>query len=182
MQSPAIRQLAVTPQQAWSALNDPEVVKTCLPGAANIAALVGDAVPLHSGSIAFEVLGGHGAVQGTLQVQLTPTADNAACSIHCNATIQADGATDQEAAARATAEDFLTRFGKEAQRRYPAFTPGHHTLEPAEVDDGFESTLMTYDTPTSRAGSTLYKDDKKFPAWVWPVGILVLVVLWWLSR
>lgn len=182
MQPPAIRQLAVTPQQAWSALNDLEVVKTCLPGAANIAALVGDGVPLHSGSIAFEVLGGTGAVQGALQLQLTPAADNATCSISCNATIQADGTTDPEAAARATAEDFLTRFGKEVQRRYPAFTPGHHAPEPADVDDGFESTLMTYDTDPDRAGSPLYKDDKKFPAWVWPVGILVLVTLWWLSR
>lgn len=51
-----------------------------------------------------------------------------------------------------------------------------------EADDGFESTLMAEDTPSTRANSPLYKDDKKFPGWVWPVGIVVLVVLWWLSR
>ena len=41
---------------------------------------------------------------------------------------------------------------------------------------------MAEDTPSTRANSPLYKDDKKFPGWVWPVGIVVLVVLWWLSR
>jgi hypothetical protein len=59
--------------------------------------------------------------------------------------------------------------------------PPAATAQP-EVDDGFESTLMAEDTPSTRANSPLYKDDKKFPGWVWPVGIVVLVVLWWLSR
>ena len=51
-----------------------------------------------------------------------------------------------------------------------------------EACGGCESTLMAGDTSSDRANSPLYKDDKKFPGWVWPVGIVVLVVLWWVSR
>ena len=49
-------------------------------------------------------------------------------------------------------------------------------------EDDFASTLMTDQPPAGRAGSALYKDDKKFPAWVWPVLALVLLGLWWLTR
>ena len=49
-------------------------------------------------------------------------------------------------------------------------------------EDDFASTLMTDQPPAGRAGSALYKDDKKFPTWVWPVLALVLLGLWWLAR
>ena len=61
----------------------------------------------------------------------------------------------------------------------PAAKPA---MPPPEIDDGFESTLMADEAPSSRAGSALYQDDKKFPRWVWPVGIVLVLVLWWLFR
>ena len=66
----------------------------------------------------------------------------------------------------------------------PTIPPAAKPAPPAqsEIDDGFEATLMADETPSTRAGSPLYQDDKKFPRWVWPVGILVLVGLWWLFR
>ena len=62
--------------------------------------------------------------------------------------------------------------------------PIHPAAPPAkpQVDDGFEPTLIAEEAPPPHAGSPLYQDDKKFPRWVWPVVILVLLGLWWLSR
>ena len=36
MDMQANRQLAITQQQAWDALNDPEVLKVCIPGCINV--------------------------------------------------------------------------------------------------------------------------------------------------
>ena len=38
MEMQASRQLAVTQQQAWDALNDPEVLKVCIPGCDKVEA------------------------------------------------------------------------------------------------------------------------------------------------
>jgi uncharacterized protein len=92
------RQLAVTQQQAWEALNDPEVLKTCIPGCDKVEATgenqyaigmalkigpvsakfagkiaLSDIVPPHSYNIAFDGQGGvagHG--KGSAAVKLEP--------------------------------------------------------------------------------------------------------------
>lgn len=64
----------------------------------------------------------------------------------------------------------------------PAAKPAVAPPAKPEIDDGFESTLMADEAPSPRAGSPLYQDDKKFPRWVWPVGIVLVLVLWWLFR
>ena len=82
-----------------------------------------------------------------------------------------------DALAASLVDDFLARLGVEVQIQHPP--AGADT----EIDqDDFASTLMTEQPPAGRAGSALYKDDKKFPQWVWPVLALVLLGLWWLAR
>ncbi len=98
MDMQASRQLAVTQQQAWDALNDPEVLKRCIPGcdkveatgenqyAVGVAVKIGpvsakfagkitlsDIVPPQSYTITFDGQGGAaGFGKGNAQVTLTP--------------------------------------------------------------------------------------------------------------
>jgi len=103
MDMQASRTLAVTQQQAWDALNDPEVLKLCIPGcdkvepsgenqyAISMALKIGpvsakfggkinlsDIVPPRSYTITFEGQGGAaGFGKGDAKVNLTPLADGA---------------------------------------------------------------------------------------------------------
>lgn len=196
------RQLAVTQQQAWDALNDPEVLKTCIPGcdkieatgdnqyAIGMAVKIGPVSSRFAGKISLEDIqppssytlrfDGQGGVagfgKGTAQVQLSPS--DTGCTMAYTANAQVGGKIAQlgqrliDGAAKSMAEDFFKRFDEEMQRRYPQ----------ADTDDGFAPTLIADDAPAGHAGSPLYQDDKKFPAWVWPVGILVVLGLWWYFR
>jgi carbon monoxide dehydrogenase subunit G len=106
------RHLAVTQQQAWDALNDPQVLKVCIPGCDKVeptgehqysvamALKIGpvsakfagkitlsDIVPPESYTIAFDGSGGvAGFGKGSAQVRLTPLPSDAAgqesCELH----------------------------------------------------------------------------------------------------
>jgi len=97
------RQLAVTQQQAWDALNDPEVLKRCIAGCEKVEAIgedqyaigmalkigpvaarfngkikLADLVPPQSYTLTFDGQGGAaGFGKGTASVTLTPSADGA---------------------------------------------------------------------------------------------------------
>jgi len=150
MDMQASRRLAVTQQQAWDALNDPEVLKLCIPGcdkveatganqyAVGMALKIGpvsakfagkitlsDIVPPHSYTISFEGQGGaagHG--KGSAQVKLTP--EEGGCELSYTVHAQVGGKVAQlgqrliDGAAKSMAEDFFKRFDDEMQRRYPA--------------------------------------------------------------
>ena len=208
MEMQASRTLAVTQQQAWEALNDPEVLKLCIPGCDKVEAsgenqyavamalkigpvsakfagkiTLADIVPPESYTIAFDGSGGvAGFGKGTAQVRLEPAPADASglstCELHYTVHATVGGKIAQlgqrliDGAAKSMAEDFFKRFDEEMQRRYPQ----------ADADDGFAPTLIADDAPAGHAGSPLYQDDKKFPAWIWPVGILVVLGLWWYFR
>jgi len=113
MEMQGSRALAITQQQAWDALNDPEVLKLCIPGCDKVEATgdnqyaVGVAVkigpvsakfagritlseinPPHSYTISFDGQGGAaGFGKGNAQVQLAPPAEGAGCVL--NYTVQA---------------------------------------------------------------------------------------------
>jgi carbon monoxide dehydrogenase subunit G len=111
------RELAVTQQQAWDALNDPEVLKACIPGcekveatgenqyALGLAVKVGpvsarfsgriqlqDVTPPESYTMVFEGQGGAaGFGKGTATVQLAPLAEGMACKLDYSAHAQVGG-------------------------------------------------------------------------------------------
>ena len=111
------RHLAVTQQQAWDALNDPAVLKVCIPGcdkiepvaenqyAIGMAVKVGpvaarfngkitlaDVLPPNSYTIAFEGQGGPaGFGKGTARVNLAPAAEGAGCELGYTANAQVGG-------------------------------------------------------------------------------------------
>lgn len=192
MDMQASRDLAVTQQQAWDALNDPEVLKTCINGcdrleptgegqyAVGMALKIGpvsakfagsitlsDVVPPESYTLAFEGKGGPaGFGKGNAQVRLTPAA--AGCTLHYTVHAQVGGKVAQlgqrliDGAAKNMADDFFRRFDEEMQRRYPA------------AEGAAAVPAVTPPAAASRAA---------VPLWVWGVGAaLVLLVGWWLSR
>ena len=111
------RALAITQQQAWDALNDPEVLKLCIPGCDKVEAAgenqyaVGVAVkigpvsakfagkitlseinPPNSYTITFDGQGGAaGFGKGNAQVQLTPPAEGAGCVLSYTVQAQVGG-------------------------------------------------------------------------------------------
>ena len=186
MDMQASRQLAVTQQQAWDALNDPEVLKVCIPGcdkveptgdqqyAIGMALKIGpvsakfngkitlsDIVPPSSYTISFEGQGGpagHG--KGNAKVQLTPT--DAGCELAYTVHAQVGGKVAQlgqrliDGAAKGMAEDFFKRFDEEMQRRFPAPAAPGAVVAPVVAA------------------------NPKTPIWIWVAGVLVLAAVWWL--
>ena len=148
MEMQATRSLGVTQQQAWQALNDPEVLKLCIPGCDKVEATadneydigmalrigpvsakfkghisLSDIVPPASYRISFEGQGGPaGFGKGQAQVQLTPNAGG--CELAYSVTASVGGKVAQlgqrliDGAARSLAEDFFRRFDEEMQRRH----------------------------------------------------------------
>ena len=192
MDMKASRQLAVTQQQAWDALNDPEVLKTCIPGcdkveataenqyAVGMALKIGpvsakfsgkitlsDIVAPSSYTISFEGQGGpagHG--KGNAQVRLTP--NESGCELAYTVHAQVGGKVAQlgqrliDGAAKGMAEDFFKRFDEEMQRRYPAPVVADAAAAPGS------------------AVTPVVSPNPKTPLWVWVAGVLVLAVVWWL--
>lgn len=117
MEMQGSRALAITQQQAWDALNDPAVLKVCIPGcdkleptgenqyAVGVAVKIGpvaarfagkfslsDVVPPHSYTIGFDGQGGAaGFGKGTSKVLLTPQEAAAGCVLDYTVQAQVGG-------------------------------------------------------------------------------------------
>lgn len=148
MEMQGSRQLAITQQQAWEALNDPAVLKICIPGCDKVEAIgdtqyavamavkigpvsakfagkitLSDIVPPASYTISFEGQGGAaGFGKGSSKVTLTP--NDTGCELGYTVNAQVGGKVAQlgqrliDGAAKSLAEDFFKRFDAEMQRRY----------------------------------------------------------------
>jgi carbon monoxide dehydrogenase subunit G len=117
MEMQGSRRLAVSQQQAWNALNDPEVLKACIPGcdkveatgenqyAIGMAVKIGpvsarfagriqltDVLPPNSYTLNFEGQGGAaGFGKGAAQVSLAPPAEGGGCELTYTAQAQVGG-------------------------------------------------------------------------------------------
>ena len=193
MDMQASRQLAVTQQQAWDALNDPEVLKACIPGcdkveasgenqyAIGMALKIGPVSAKFSGKItlseinppasyklAFEGQGGPaGFGKGSAAVTLTPDADGCELSYTVNATVGGKvaqlGQRLIDGAAKSMAEDFFKRFDEEMQRQHP---------------DSYTAKVVMGDVdaePVSRA------QNAGIPMWVYIAGTALLALVIWLG-
>ncbi len=143
------RQLAITQQQAWEALNDPAVLKACIPGcdkveatgenqyAIGMALKIGPVSAKFSGKITlseinpptsykinFEGQGGPaGFGKGDSAVTLSPNADGCELAYTVHASVGGKiaqlGQRLIDGAAKMMAEDFFKRFDDEMQRQHP---------------------------------------------------------------
>jgi len=184
------RLLAITQQQAWDALNDPEVLKTCIAGCdkversgenqftVGVAIKIGpvsakfsgkialaDMVPPHSYTLSFEGQGGPaGFGKGSAKVQLTPTAAGTDLSYSVQASVGGKiaqlGQRLIDGVAKSMAEDFFKRFDQEMQRQYPATDAPVMPVPQSGVSGG---------------GFNL-------PTWVWVAGAVLLALVIWRLR
>jgi len=148
MDMQATRALGVSQQQAWDSLNDPQVLKACIPGCDSVeptgenqyaiamSLRIGPVSAKFKGQITltdiqapssyrilFEGQGGPaGFGKGQAQVSLAPTAGG--CDLAYTVQASVGGKVAQlgqrliDGAARSLAEDFFRRFDEEMQRRY----------------------------------------------------------------
>jgi len=187
------RQLAVTQQQAWDALNDPAVLKACIPGCDKVEAsgdsqyAIGMALkigpvsakftgkitlseinPPASYKLAFEGQGGPaGFGKCSAAVTLTPDADGCELSYTVNATVGGKvaqlGQRLIDGAAKSLAEDFFKRFDEEMQRQHP---------------DSYVAKVVMGDVdaePVSRA------QNAGIPMWVYIAGAALVALIVWLG-
>lgn len=194
MDMQASRQLAVTQQQAWDALNDPEVLKLCIPGCDKVEAteplhyVVGVAVkigpvsakftgkirlsdmqPPQSYILTFDGQGGAaGFGKGSAKVLLTP--NEGGCELAYTVHAQVGGKVAQlgqrlvDGAAKGMAEDFFKRFDEEMQRRFP----------PAPSPEVVDATPAPAAAPEPASSAV--------PVWVWVGGAVVLALVAWVLR
>lgn len=180
------RLLPVSQQQAWDALNDPQVLKACIAGcdrldvtgenqyAMGMALKIGPVSAKFSGKIqladihapsgytlSFEGQGGAaGFGKGSAHVMLTPA--DGGCTLDYTVKAQVGGKIAQvgqrliDGVARSMAEDFFKRFEGELARLYPPPAPSATESVAAEAD------------AESRNGL----NGSKIPVWVW--GLLAL--------
>jgi carbon monoxide dehydrogenase subunit G len=186
------RQLAVTQQQAWDALNDPEVLRRCIPGcdkmeatgegqyAVGLSLKIGPVSARFAGKITLSELqppsgytiqfDGQGGVagfgKGSAQVSLTPVDGGTALAYTVHA--QVGGKVAQlgqrliDGAARSLAEDFFKRFDEEMQRRHSG---GTKSSEQAGAE-----------------AAAKVARPSRFPAWAWTAAAFAVIAAVWLLR
>jgi carbon monoxide dehydrogenase subunit G len=191
MEMQGSRQLAINQQQTWDALNDPEVLKLCIPGCDKIEAsgenqysmavslkigplaakfagkiALSDINAPHSYTIAFEGQGGPaGFGKGNAKVQLHPNADGVALEYTVHASVGGKiaqvGQRLIDGVAKSMAEDFFKRFDQEMQKRYPEA----YAERPAALAPAAQD-------PTAA----------RVPTWVWVAAAAVGVVAYLVVR
>lgn len=193
MDMQASRSLAITQQQAWEALNDPAILKACIPGCDKLEStgenqfVVGMALkigpvsakfsgkiqladlnPPASYTLSFEGQGGvAGFGKGTASVTLVPI--ESGCELQYTVHAQVGGKIAQlgqrliDGAAKSLAEDFFKRFDSAAAERFAAGA--------AEADTGAAADAASTDAAPAPGLSN---------AWRWGVGAAVLAAAVWL--
>ena len=210
MEMQASRQLAVTQQQAWDALNDPAVLKVCIPGcdkveangenqyAIGMALKIGpvsakfkgnielsDIQPPESYKLSFEGQGGPaGFGKGSAAVVLTP--NTTGCELAYSVQASVGGKVAQlgqrliDGAAKSMAEDFFKRFDLEMQKQHPEAYAARDAAEAAHTDP----TSAVANRKSSNNGSSVDSTAiAGIPRWVWMLGATVaLAVSYWLAN
>jgi len=158
------RQLATSQAQVWEALNDPEILKACIPGcekfervednvySVGVALRIGpvaakfsgtvklmDIQPPQSYALQFEAQGGvAGFGKGESKVTLTP--NDQGCDLSYTVHSKVGGKIAQlgqrliDGAAKSLAEDFFKRFDEELQKRQASSSETPHPIEHTNVD------------------------------------------------
>ncbi|GAB3649294.1 CoxG family protein [Ramlibacter alkalitolerans] len=197
MEMQGTRHLAVTQQQAWDALNDPEVLKACIPGcdkveptgenqyAIGMGVKVGpvsarfngkiqlqDVMAPNSYTLAFEGNGGAaGFGKGSAQVKLAPPAEGAGCELAYTAQAQVGGRIAQvgQRLVDGVARSMADDFFRRFDEEMKRRYPEAYA-EPAATP-----------LPVSPVGEAA--SDRRMPMWVWiAFGAVVLVALLLLAR
>ena len=191
------RHLAVSQQQAWDALNDPEVLKTCIPGcdkvepagdnqyAIGMGVKVGpvaakfagkirlqDVMAPNSYTLTFEGNGGAaGFGKGSAKVNLAPPTEGAGCELTYTANAQVGGKIAQ--VGQRLVDGVARSMADDFFRRFDEEMQRRHPEAYAAAAAGPAIGPSPLAEPTAR----------RMPLWVWiAFGIVVLIALLMLAR
>ena len=209
MEMQASRTLAVSQQQAWEALNDPEVLKLCIPGCDKVeptgenqysvamALKIGpvsakfagkitlsDIVPPESYNIAFDGSGGvAGFGKGNAQVKLVPlpadAAGQASCELHYTVHASVGGKIAQ--LGQRLIDGAAKSMAEDFFKRFDEEMQRRFPRAEAPPADAAASADTITQPGTVDGGSATQGGG--IPAWVWGVGVAALVLLaWWFNR
>ena len=191
MEMQGSRHLAVTQQQAWDALNDPEVLKTCIPGCDKVEAtgenqyaigmgvkigpvaarfagkiLLMDVQPPNSYTIVFEGQGGAaGFGKGNARVNLSPPVEGSGCELNYTAQAQVGGKIAQvgQRLVDGVAKSMAEDFFKRFDDEMQRRHPQAYAAEAA----------LPPPSPSNPLKESL---GKRMPWWAWAVFAAVVVV------
>ena len=192
MEMQGSRHLAVTQQQAWEALNDPEVLKACIPGCDKVEAtgdaqyaigmsvrigpvaarfngkiLLADILPPNSYTLSFEGQGGAaGFGKGTAKVNLAPPAEGAGCELSYSAQAQVGGKIAQ--VGQRLIDGVAKSMAEDFFQRFDAEMQRRHPQ--AYVEQAALASAGGPPVAAPSAGSGL-------PLWAWIAGGVVILVL-----
>ncbi len=194
------RQLGVSQQQAWDALNDATILKACIPGcekfeltaenqyAVLVAVKIGPVAAKFNGKVTladiqapnsyalqFEAQGGvAGFGQGESKVELVANAQG--CELRYTVHSKVGGKIAQlgqrliDGVAKSLAEDFFKRFELALQEKYPESAHA----EPEDANPQVATAV----------GVTIKPKFLGLPKWIWPylVGVVAGSVAYWVMR
>ncbi|MGE4239705.1 CoxG family protein [Ramlibacter sp.] len=186
------RHLAVTQQQAWDALNDPEVLKACIPGcdrveatgenqyAVGVAVRIGPVAAKFNGritlsnvqapnsyTITFDGQGGPaGFGKGTADVSLSPPEEGAGCELAYKVNAQVGGKIAQ--VGQRLVDGVAKSMAEDFFKRFDDEMQRRHPV--AFVADS----KLVRDEPTVPRGGV--------PWWAWAAGVVVVAVIVMLVR
>ena len=185
------RVLHVTQAQAWDALNDPAILKSCIPGCdkfeltdanvynVGVAIKIGPVSAKFTGKVSlsdiqapnsyalnFEAQGGvAGFGKGESKVSLHPHAEGCELQYTVHSTVGGKlaqlGQRLIDGAAKSLAEDFFKRFDEALQAKYPA---------------------TDSDTPAAVSPEPAAASPSAVPPWVWLALVVGAVAVWSLVR
>ena len=190
------RHLAVTQQQAWDALNDPEVLKACIPGcdkvettgegqyALGMAVKVGpvaarfagkiqlvDVLPPNSYTLGFEGQGGAaGFGKGNAKVSLAPAAEGAGCELSYTAHAQVGGKIAQ--VGQRLVDGVARSMAEEFFRRFDQ-----------EMQRRYPEAVAAEEAIAAAGAPAAPSPARRIPLWAWiAFAVLVLLALLLLVR
>ena len=197
MEMQGSRALAITQQQAWDALNDPQVLKTCIPGCDKLEAtgenqyavgmsvkigpvaakfagklLLSEVVPPDSYTINFDGQGGAaGFGKGKSQVHLTVPETGKGCVLNYSVQAQVGGKIAQ------MGQRLIDGVSKSmAEDFFKRFDNEMQRLHP-------EAYGVVAEAPAAvPAGAMVPATAGRIPVWVWFASLAVLAVVVWLAR
>ena len=197
------RHLAVTQQQAWEALNDPEVLKACIPGCDKVEAtgenqyaigmavkigpvaarfngkiLLADVQPPSSYTLSFEGQGGPaGFGKGSAKVNLAPAADGG-CDLTYTAQAQVGGKIAQ--VGQRLVDGVARSMAEDFFRRFDELMQRRYppaVAEEASASDAAAAVAAGRVAPAEVTGNPLGESAlKRMPWWSWAIFIAVVVL------
>lgn len=199
MEMQASRALPASQQQAWDALNDPDMLKACIPGCdkleltdegkydVGMAVKIGpvsakfkgklqvsDLVPPESYQLAFDGQGGvAGFGKGKAQVRLEPLPDDAlgqaCCELHYTVNATVGGKIAQ--LGQRLIDGAAKGMAEDFFRRFDeALRLRHPREEPPESADAPAAAVVAQTPPSTSQGGSI-------PVWLWGALVAVLVAV-----